>query len=402
MEQSCTNCGAALIGGQRFCRFCGAPTDQFPEDNVPTEMMPPIVDPGARPRGATNTAPPSSPGTSPIYNPPPLPYQPPKYRYPMPPYSPGHRSGPPWGWIIALLAIGSIGAMVLGIFLFAATSRHRGDTRRPQDPPEIRSGEATVGQGESEFTKTYTLGNNAKVSIENVNGNISIEGTDEDQAEVKITKRGGSSSDRKNLEIAVVNEGGNLSLRTVPTSNVQVDYEIKLPHKQLKLEINSISSNVRLSDLEARVNVKTQQGTVEMSDVKGDVSVENTSGSIKLSDIQGEVSANSKSGSIELSDINGAASANTVSGTTKVSFADVTRGKDLEFNTVSGSIEIELPSEINADFSARTVSGRIDVDEELGINVEKQMVGQQASGKLGAGGPRFSVKSVSGNIKISR
>ena len=39
------------------------------------------------------------------------------------------------------------------------------------------------------FTKTFTLGDGAKLSLKNVNGNITVTAWDEPKAEVKVIRR---------------------------------------------------------------------------------------------------------------------------------------------------------------------------------------------------------------------
>ena len=41
MAENCKNCGLELFVGQRFCRSCGASTEEFSSERVPTQMMPP-------------------------------------------------------------------------------------------------------------------------------------------------------------------------------------------------------------------------------------------------------------------------------------------------------------------------------------------------------------------------
>ncbi|MCI0490571.1 MAG: DUF4097 family beta strand repeat-containing protein [Blastocatellia bacterium] len=401
MSETCKYCGSGLLDGQRFCRFCGKPTDQFPEDNVPTQLMNRDTDP-TNAWGAPGTASPLRSDTSPVYNPQPSYYQPPAYQAPMPPYAqPRPRS--PWGWIIAFLGVGMVGVIILAMFLFAASSR----SRRASGPPpeiELRSGENTLGRGRSEETKTFVLSGDSKFSIENPNGDIKIEGWDRPEAEVRIIKRGGSPRDRREAAVRYSEEGGNITLRTDPSfgPRMQIEYEVKLPRNLRQVEIISGNSDVEISEVNAAISINAQRGSISLSDIKGDISVDSQTGSIEVSDISGDIKASSRSGSIEMSDINGSVKTNSISGRTRVEFARLPEGKGLTFNSISGSIELEFQSPINAELEARTVSGRIDLDEEFGLNVDKQPPGQRASGPIGKGGPQLSISTTSGNIKVTK
>ena len=54
------------------------------------------------------------------------------------------------------------------------------------------------------------------------------------------------------------------------------------------------------------------------------------------------------------------------------------------------------------DVNGETVTGRIDVDDSLGLNVETRIVGQRVEGQVGEGGQALKLKTVNGNIKISK
>ena len=52
---------------------------------------------------------------------------------------------------------------------------------------------------------------------------------------------------------------------------------------------------------------------------------------------------------------------------------------------------------------ASTVHGSIDIDDEIGITVQKSRpFGQRASGRIGKGGQPVTVTTVNGGINISR
>ena len=123
----CENCGAEIFEGQRFCRSCGKPTELHPEENVPTQMMPP---PGRR---QADTAPPANPYTNPVYTPPGY-YQPAAPMAHVPTYMPPRtRSG--WGWIVAMIGIVVLSFIIIGAVLFSR-GRSMGP-RGPLEPPSV-------------------------------------------------------------------------------------------------------------------------------------------------------------------------------------------------------------------------------------------------------------------------
>jgi DUF4097 and DUF4098 domain-containing protein YvlB len=402
---NCANCGAEVFAGQRFCRSCGRPTEQHPEENVPTQMMPP----GGQ-RSPADTAPPASPYTSPVYTPPGY-YQPVAPMSPVPAYVPPRtRSG--WGWIVAMVGIVVLSFIVMGVVFFARIRPAR--TLTPPPPPNApgepgrqitlsRDG-AVESSRETELKPiTFALSANSRFSLQNVNGDISIEGWDKSEAEVTVTMHGGSVADRRALAIIPSTDGGNLSLRTgARVDGIKVDYVIKLPRRLAGISLEAVNSDINLSEVGGAVAVNNANGNVSISGAKGSVAVTTKSGSVDLSGITGDVSITVASGSIQLADVEGAVEARTISGDLSVAFNSVAPGKPIKIATTSGDVELDIKPDLDAELRAQTISGDIEIDEAFGIEVAKQLVGRRANGKIGKGGLPLTIDTVSGDIRITK
>jgi DUF4097 and DUF4098 domain-containing protein YvlB len=145
----------------------------------------------------------------------------------------------------------------------------------------------------------------------------------------------------------------------------EIKYEIKLPRALRQIEINSLQSDVTLSNLAGGVAVKT---------MKGDFSAKGLTGAVDLRTMKGDISV----------DLKGATPAGAQS-----------------YNTVKGDITLAVEG-ANAEVQAETVAGGVSADEGLGVAVEKQYAGSRASGAIGKGGQTVAAKSVSGSIKIKK
>jgi DUF4097 and DUF4098 domain-containing protein YvlB len=305
-----------------------------------------------------------------------------------------------------------LGILVFVIILFVV----RGP-RRPMPPPGIMPPAVSVGSGslidetgadvtrrETTFTKTFPLASTARFSLENLRGAITVEAWDQPHVEVRVVKRGGSMSDRASIRVDAPAEGPDLTLRTVPTrggTNVQVDYFVRLPRKLRLVEIKGVSSDVKLSDVNAAVSVKSGSGSIELSDITGDIQVENTSGAVSLANVVGQIVISTLSGDISVLDATGSAKAQSVSGNLKIAFKEVKPGP-LEFTSKSGDIEIAFHSPFDADLEAATVSGDIELPADFAIDVRRQIVGEHARGRIGAGGRPLRITAVSGDIKVTK
>jgi hypothetical protein len=390
MAERCNSCGAELFTGQQFCRACGTPTRQFSSEDLPTQMLPPGAQPQPQQQQPPQSAPPLA--TSPLpgrdtsdpvygtgysrYQPPPQPPQrvtAPVYAAPVnaPPARPRSRA---WLYAVLGLLIFFAGASVVAALFFMNMNRQpervmkiatRPNVSVPPMPPHPMGAQGAQG-AQSVITKTYPLAKDGSFTLRNFNGDITIEGWDEQQAEVKIIKRGGGDEPDGALP-GVRAEGANrLVFNTMPGKPGgvmrEVQYVVKLPRNLRELEIVSLNSNVDLVNVRsASISITVQQGNIDLEDVSGTI--------------------NSR----------------TTKGNTTVSLAEGANGV---FNGVNGNIELELPADTHADLKAETIEGDIEIDEDLGIKIEHRVIGQQAAGRIGPGGQPIVVKVVSGNIKI--
>jgi cytoskeletal protein RodZ len=389
MAERCKNCGTELLAGQRFCRMCGAAISESQREELPTKIFP--GEPQAAGSAAAHTAPQQRPGTDP-FSPfqqgtapqPPVPQQHTTPLY-LPPDQPSSRSR-----AVMFLIVGLVGVSLLAVLLLAwnlrqsrqakttppRTPRAESGIPVPPEPPsvedersasELDESDAVETDRETMITNTYTLSSSATFSIKGVNGNVTIEGWDQAQAEVKVIKRGGSIEDRKAVQVKSSHSDKLLSFEALPTDGdgVEVRYEVKLPRGLRQVEIKTVNAGVKVADMAGAVEVKAQNASVELEDVSGATT-------IKL-----------------------------VNGQIKASYDEKLAGPQ-ELSTVNGKIEVELDDDIDANIDAHTVSGNIELDGDLEFKVEKKIVGQSASGRVGSGGQPISIKTVNGPITVSR
>ena len=77
-------------------------------------------------------------------------------------------------------------------------------------------------------------------------------------------------------------------------------------------------------------------------------------------------------------------------------------GSEMKLKTISGEIDITIPSKRGMDFKAKTISGEIYSDIEIdfpdGKEGLRQVVGQNIRGRVSSGGVESSFETISGNI----
>jgi hypothetical protein len=397
MAERCGSCGAELFEGQQFCRACGTPTRQFSSEELPTQLLPHQQQQQQQqspPHTPLSTAPlPGGRGTSdPVYGAGYQSYQPPvvqqRHTSPVGGALPPRRRSRVWVYaIIALLIFCGGAALVAGLFFANRGPRVVRVTRPkvavpplPAVAPPVMPAEAfdedallenegaEVSGEQTTITKSYPLAKDGSFVLRHVSGDITIESWDEQVAEVKIVKRGGSPEARDALRIMREQSAGRLAFNTMPGGRggvEEVQYVVKLPENLRELEIVSQNSDIDIANFSAA-----------------------------------SISINVQRGNIALEGVNGKVNTRTMKGNTKVVLGDAERVAPQVFNGISGNVELELPEGTDAQLKAETVDGNIEVDEEFGIKVEKPMIGQHAAGRIGKGGQPIIIKTVSGNIKI--
>ena len=382
MAGRCNNCGAELFEGQQFCRRCGTPTGLPASGDLPTQLFGGGGAPatGEVSRGKTDSVDPRATA----HYPPVIPRDPPRGAFP-PPRRKSRR------WLLAFTILGVAGVAMLASLLAAIATRKQTVTTKneikervkrevkvvrpempapPAAPPEpgaevIDEAGAEVSDDRTVVKRTFDLGKDAMVSVRNFNGPVRVEGWDEPRAEVKITKRGGTAEMRRAVRLASAQKGGGLSLQTLVGQGgaVEVAYEIKLPRSVARLDINSVRSDVELSNLAGAVSVDVKQGDIEMSDMRGPVRT------------------------------------NVVNGDTEVELRAGAAGEPSIFKSVNGSVELHLEG-VNADLEAEVTNGSIDADEDLKLETVSRPGSKKATGRVGQGGPPVHVKVINGTVRL--
>ena len=215
----------------------------------------------------------------------------------------------------------------------------------------------------------YPLPVGGSVSVENVQGEISVEGWD--RAEVEITAgKIGKGQDEHLEDVRVVTELGiqSLAIRTVYPPHmdkpVRVDYRLRVPRQ------------VHLASL------RTLEGNIAVHSVEGSVEARTLSGNIVEMGMTGRVTARTLTGSI------------------LVSFKALPAGtQPLLMDTVNGNIDLLLPPRPNADLELSTLDGSIQGNYAFQVSSEPGDTTRRT--RLGLGGVTVTLRTVRGTIRVA-
>lgn len=239
-----------------------------------------------------------------------------------------------------------------------------------------------VAQG-SDFEWRGDLRAGQTLEIRSTNGHIRAEPSPDGRVHVVAEKRA-RRSDPATVRVEVVEHDRGVTICAVyPTpadasrpnecrpgggrsstsdNDVQVDFFVRVP------------AGVRLAG-------HTANGNIQAEGLSSDVLAETVNGNVRI-----------RTG--------GFARASTVNGSIVGRLGTSSFADDIAFETVNGSITVEMPDGLDADFRATTVNGSIDSD--FPILVSGTVSRQSMEGTIGSGGHELRLSTVNGSIRLRK
>ena len=222
------------------------------------------------------------------------------------------------------------------------------------------------------------------IEIKGISGSINAEPASGSEVEV-VAKKTAHRSNPDDVKIAFVEHPGGVTICALYPSDDS--------GRTVTCEPGSArnSSNVRNNDVRVDFTVRVPTGV--------NFTGRTVNGDIRAASLSGNVSSRTINGSIRIT-TSGYADAKTVNGEIVVSMGKSDWPSSIEFNTVNGSITLDLPSNLNTRFSADTLNGEISSDFPL--SMEGAISRKHVSGTIGAGGRELLLKTLNGSINLRR
>jgi hypothetical protein len=235
----------------------------------------------------------------------------------------------------------------------------------------------------SDFNWHGRLAAGQSVEIKGVNGRIYAERAAGSEVSVEATKSA-RHSDARSVTVQVVPHADGVTICAVyPSSDWGRPNECQ-PGDGGRMNVNN-------NDVKVEFTVKVPAGVHFVG--------RTVNGEIEASSLTSDVAAHTVNGKIRLS-TSGWAEGKTVNGSISARVGQSALSRPLEFHTVNGGIDVELPSDVNANVHASTVNGHISTDFPLMIR--GKFSNRQLSGAIGQGGPDLNLKTVNGSIELHR
>ncbi len=226
-----------------------------------------------------------------------------------------------------------------------------------------------------ELSFSYELSPGGRISLENINGDVTIQGGSGNSVEITAYKKADNQDYLDGIEI------------NIKATDDMVRIETKHPDKKNWFDWGDNNGSVTYTlSVPSSANLDT---------------IESVNGGIEISGVHGIVKAETVNGGIEAEDLSDNASLETVNGAIRATFASLTGGQKVDCETVNGKVSVVLPSNSDASIEAETVNGGID-GKDFGLETNKGFVGRDLEGEVGDGSARVNLSTVNGGIKIRK
>lgn len=224
-----------------------------------------------------------------------------------------------------------------------------------------------------EIRQTYELSPGARVEISGLNGAVKIETSDTKTAEIYIERTASSQEALDRRKVTIEADANSLRIRGDKSDDAgflsglfggsaSERTTLKLP-RQIALAAKGVNGAFVTSDID---------GAVEVAGVNGRVQIASTVGTATFKGING----------------------NLVVGLKRIDQDGVT------LSGINGNIELQLGADVNADFDAHGMNGRV-ISDLPGVSIDKQKRGNYWA-RIGNGGAGISAKGINGNIRFTR
>jgi DUF4097 and DUF4098 domain-containing protein YvlB len=220
--------------------------------------------------------------------------------------------------------------------------------------------------------KSFDVSSNSQFSLENINGEVEIISWEEQVIKVEATIRAESQSEFDRVEVKMRQSGEKVSVET--------DYEE-----------SALWKNHHSAQVTYKVWLPKDTNLSEIELVNGGLTIENIEGEVNAQVVNGSIKATGLTSNSEISSVNGSIKAYYQSANTDL--------KNINIETVNGSIKLYLPSNIDANLDIETMHGSIKT--EFGISSqENTFTGNSLRGDIGSGDVEIDMESVNGSIKV--
>jgi len=264
----------------------------------------------------------------------------------------------------------------------------------------------SAGQAE-ELTKTFTVSGHARVHVETDDGSVRVSTGGIKQVEIRVEYSGykldrdlqvNTSQNGDAVEVTAKTRSGSIWNWGVRHSSLRV--EVHMP-KEADLSVRSGDGSVEADSVNGNVDITTGDGSITVQGAHGNIRFHTGDGHIEARALDGQVDASSGDGHINLEGRFDSLKIKTGDGSvTARAGAGSTVNSAWSIYTGDGSVDLEIPGDLQANIEASTHDGHISLG--LPLTVEGTFSSSRIQGKLNGGGQTVTIRTGDGSIHLSK
>ena len=258
-----------------------------------------------------------------------------------------------------------------------------------------------------EVAKTFTVTGHAKVRVETDDGAVRVSTGDIKQVEIRVVYSGykldrdlrvSTEQNGDSVEVTAKTSGGGFWNWGVRHTSLRVevhmpkDADLYVHTGDGSVEADSINGNVDLSTGDGSITVQGVRGTMRFHTGDGHVEARGLDGQVDASSGDGHISVEGRFDSLKIKTGDGSVTARANAGSKMASSWSIYTG--------DGSVEMEIPGDLQANIDASTHDGHISVG--LPVMVEGTFSSSKFQGKLNGGGQALTIRTGDGSIRLNK
>ena len=258
-----------------------------------------------------------------------------------------------------------------------------------------------------EVAKTFSVNGHAKVRVETDDGAVRVSTGEIKQVEIRVVYSGykldkdlrlSTAQNGDSVEVVAKTSQGTFWNWGVRHSSLRV--EVHMP-KDADLTVRSGDGSVEVDSINGSVDLTTGDGSITVQGAKGNIRFHTGDGSIEAHGLDGQVDATSGDGHINVE--GRFTSLNIKTGDGAVT-ARASAGSKVQtswtIQTGDGSVEVEIPGDLQANIDASTRDGHINLG--LPVTVEGTFSSSKIHGTLNGGGQSLTIRTGDGSIHLNK
>jgi Putative adhesin len=259
-----------------------------------------------------------------------------------------------------------------------------------------------------EVDKTFSITGHARVRIETDDAGVRVSTGDIKQVEVRVVYTGykldrdlrvNAQQNGDAVDIVAKTSGG-IGFWNWGPHHASVRVEVHMP-QNADLTVHSGDGSVEADSITGNVDVTTGDGSITVQGAKGNIRFHSGDGHIEARGLDGSVDASAGDGHISLEGRFDALSIRTGDGSVSArALAGSKVASNWTIHTGDGSVDLEVPGDLQADLDASTHDGHISMG--LPVTVEGSFSSSSIHGKLNGGGATLSIRTGDGSIHLSK